>query len=97
MAGRRQLASQFTPTAIDFSPSSHHLLLHMSGSSVVIFPQSDEPAKKPGDPDAAQSDIQPLADARVKVKIHEESFQRLIEEVEDYAIILLDKNGIIVT
>jgi PAS domain S-box-containing protein len=68
----------------------------MPGSSVVIFPQSDEPAKKPGNSDSVQPKIQ-SGDIRLKVKIHEERFQRLIEEVEDYAIILLDRNGIVVT
>src|SRR5687767_2369956 len=71
----------------------------MSGSSVVIFPQSGDSPKR-SDEDVTSSDVQPgrtQSDTLVKVKIQEERFQRLIDEVEDYAIILLDKNGIITT
>jgi PAS domain S-box-containing protein len=71
----------------------------MSGSSVVIFPQSGDSPKR-SDEEVTSSDPQPgrvQSDTLVKVKIQEERFQRLIDEVEDYAIILLDKNGIITT
>lgn len=68
----------------------------MSGTSVALFTQSGDP-KKDSKPETDPVQARASSDTLVKVKIQEERFQRLIEEVEDYAIILLDKHGIITT
>ena len=67
----------------------------MPGIPVSFFPQHPDSQQMSSGSVASHNPI--VGDSLVKVKIQEERFQRLIAEVEDYAIILLDKDGLITT